>query len=426
MELNKLNPNILLVTASFGEKGDSGILAYDFFKAFKTNGFDIELFTEYKADIIDEHLYLKKKRSKNYTAIIKALYNKYILKNNDVYSFFYRNEHRPPVNPSHILSKINKKYDLVIILFWNKFIGAQVIEKIYDKLKCPIYFFAVDDSPVTAGCHYVYNCTGYQKMCEDCPSLFARKYTFKNMQYRLNVWNKVKPKVFTNTFCSEYFKKSTLFKGETINIIYPVINEKLFKPTTDKTRLRKKYGINDDNIFVMFFGASYLNNQRKGLTYLYESLRKFHNQIDASIENNIIVLIAGNNDQILDNEIPFIFKKLGVLDMQNLAEVFAISDLYLSPSVMDAGPMMVNQSLSCGTPVVCFEIGVAMDVINGKGTGYCAKLKDTDDFARGIKTIYNLNETERKNMTDRCRKMALETTSYNAVINKIMNVYKSI
>ena len=74
------------------------------------------------------------------------------------------------------------------------------------------------------------------------------------------------------------------------------------------------------------------------------------------------------------------------------------------PSVLDAGPMMINQALSCGLPVVSFEMGVALDVLKNAGTGYCAKLGDYEDFANGIHFIYSLNELEYTSVSFKCFK----------------------
>ena len=436
-EINKsktCKPRILLVTAAIGKKANSGILAYDYYSAFKSNGYEIDILTEYKAEIPENHLYLFQKNSvyfqiKRIKNKIKSITNRFFrIFSNEIssenYYFFYKYESKPPIKPKLITNKIKKKYDLVLLVFWNSFIGAKAIESIFNKLKCPIFFISVDDSTITGGCHYVNDCIGYQRMCENCPASNGEDFPNQNMKLRKEIWGKVKPEIFTNNYCKEYYKKSTLFKNRNINILYPVVNENLFTPTSNQSTLRRKYGI-DNNTFVMFFGAANVNEPRKGISYLYDALRKFYN-IDNISTSNILILIAGNNDQIQDDKICFPYKKLGVLNMYELADVFALSDLYLSPSIMDAGPMMVNQSLSCGTPVVSFDIGVASDLIKDRGTGYCAKLKDSDDFAKGIKTIFDLDEIEKKIMNDSCRNIALETTSYNAIIDKIMKVYGSI
>ena len=87
---------------------------------------------------------------------------------------------------------------------------------------------------------------------------------------------------------------------------------------------------------------------------------------------------------------------------------------------------MVNQALSCGVPVVAFNIGTAIDVVNGKGTGYCAKEISSKAFADGIRWWYGLSESEYCEISKNCREIALETTSYKACVDKIVGVYTEV
>ena len=72
---------------------------------------------------------------------------------------------------------------------------------------------------------------------------------------------------------------------------------------------------------------------------------------------------------------------------------------------------MINQAMMCGTPVVAFSTGVALDlVITGK-TGYRAKCGDSKDLAIGLSYILDLSENHLKIMKDNCRSLALELMS---------------
>ena len=114
---------------------------------------------------------------------------------------------------------------------------------------------------------------------------------------------------------------------------------------------------------------------------------------------------------------------MGYVNFEVLAKTFSVSNLFLSPSVDDAGPMMVNQALSCGTPVVAFEMGAALDVVKDKGTGYCAKIKDSVDFASGIEGIFRMDSNMYQSVSEKCREVALMTTSNNARVENILEVY---
>lgn len=84
---------------------------------------------------------------------------------------------------------------------------------------------------------------------------------------------------------------------------------------------------------------------------------------------------------------------------------------------------MVNQSLSCGTPVIAFEMGTAIDMVKNKNTGYCAKLRDYNDLTTGIIKIMNLSNEEFELVSKECRKVALEYTSDKAFAQRFLEVY---
>jgi len=65
--------------------------------------------------------------------------------------------------------------------------------------------------------------------------------------------------------------------------------------------------------------------------------------------------------------------------------VYNAADVFIVPSLADNQPTTVQESLSCGTPVVGFNIGGIPDMIRHKENGYLARYQDSEDIAEGIK-----------------------------------------
>ncbi len=76
-------------------------------------------------------------------------------------------------------------------------------------------------------------------------------------------------------------------------------------------------------------------------------------------------------------------------DEYSTALVYNAADVFIVPSLADNLPTTVQESLSCGTPVVGFEVGGIPDMISHKKNGYLAKYKDSGDIAEGIKFCIN-------------------------------------
>lgn len=130
-----------------------------------------------------------------------------------------------------------------------------------------------------------------------------------------------------------------------------------------------------------------------------------------------------NFDVVKSKRIGFDTRDFGFVAKEELARIYALADVFLCPSVIDADPMMVNQSLCCDTPVVCFEIGACLYAVKDKGTGLCAKLRDSKSFSECIENICRQTPTEREAMRNKSVKHAQEY-SYEAVVKRVINGYK--
>jgi glycosyltransferase involved in cell wall biosynthesis len=219
---------------------------------------------------------------------------------------------------------------------------------------------------------------------------------------------------------------STLFKNKQVHKILIPIDPDIFKPV-EKAKLRMNLKIGEGKR-IIFFGAVGLTEKRKGMHLLFESLGKLKELIrndGSQLENEILLLIAGGGYQEIVDLLPFESHYLGYLDNNyGIASAYQAADIFLCPSIEDSGPMMINQSIMSGTPVVSFEMGVSLDlVINGE-TGYRAKLKDSSDMATGILKILKLNSDDYSKMSINCRNLALKLCSPETRMGVLGNLLK--
>ena len=207
--------------------------------------------------------------------------------------------------------------------------------------------------------------------------------------------------------------------------MFPPIDEQLFCPK-DKASLRERFGIPASREFVLLAGAQNFQDDRKGGRYLLAALNAFYEGLSEAERERILLLCVGNMAPEMAQAIRLDYRAMGYVALDVLADLYALSDVFLSPSVEDGGPLMVNQALSCGTPVVSFQVGTALDVVDGKGTGYCARLRDAEDFAEGIRRHFRMTAGQRAAQSERCRDMALATTSYEACIRSLDRLLKTV
>lgn len=430
----------VLVISSVDPYIGPGIVGLEHYNSLKEGGLEVDFLTKYPVEGHPEFISvfnqkpinkIEKLKEKIKTLSLRKIRNK-ICHNPLIHQvpghfFFYKKEIDPQVPVKLVVSKITKRYDVVYIMFWQGLLTFATIDALYDKLHCQFHFRCVDYSPMSGGCHFTGDCQRYQTGCGMCPGIRSNReddFTHWNVEYRHKIYEKVKPIVYGNTYMNSFYHKSFLLKDyDRCEIVLPLMDNNEYKPL-DMALCRQKYNIPSDKEFLIFIASQNLNDERKGISYLLQALRYLHNQLSEEEHKKILLVLAGHNIEPIKDSLYFDYLYLGYVRQTELPEIYSMSDVYLSPSVNDAGPSMVNQSMSCGTPVVAFEMGTALDVVKGRNTGYCAKLRDSEDFARGIANIYHLPKHEYKDLRKHCREVALELTSQESHVRNFLKVYE--
>jgi glycosyltransferase involved in cell wall biosynthesis len=339
------------------------------------------------------------------------------IKTDPNYFFFQLDEKKQIYKTRRILEAAGMKPDMIIILFAKGFLNSKNIYELQKGTGAKIFWLMFDMAPFTGGCHYAWECKGYQMNCGNCPGLYSSDpldISYKNLLFKNKFLDMVKIHVMAGSeWQYQQASMSTVFKNKPIHKILLPINPSVFKPV-DKAKLRSDLKVKP-NKKVIFFGAVGLSETRKGMQFLIESLKKLKELIsksDSDIGDKILLLIAGRGFDAINGSLPFESQYLGYLDNNyGIAAAYQAADVFLCPSIEDSGPMMINQSIMSGTPVVSFEMGVSLDLVISGETGYRAKLKDSSDMAQGIYNILNLNESDYNRLSTRCRNLGLKSCS---------------
>ena len=275
----------------------------------------------------------------------------------------------------------------IIYIHWaiGGFLNLKNMEQII-MLGKPVIFFLHDMWDMTGGCHYSFTCEKYKERCNECQVFKKKKENDLSLRLfikKLNLYRKYDNIHFIapSKWLYDCANQSELLKGKPIFLIPNILNAAIFKPF-DKCVAKRILNL-DPNTIVISFGAVSVDNPYKGLSYVikaFEVLKEKYNR------DNITVLIFGKGDEELFNKvIPYNIKYMGYLRDEYISSVVSnASDLVIVPSLAEAFGLVVMESLSCGTPVVGFNVGGIPDMIIHKKNGYLSKYKDADDLADGI------------------------------------------
>lgn len=303
----------------------------------------------------------------------------------------------------------------VICLHWiTGFLTVRAIRRLHDHYQCPFVWMLVDQEPLTGGCHYAFGCDGFKRQCGRCPQLSTNRLRDRSRA----IWKRKHRHlsrlpialVAPTSWIAAQAEQSSLFRDRPVEVIPLAIDTSVFRPV-DQGVARDLLHVPQDKS-VVFFGASSLDDPRKGMGYLAEALDELPSIIDAEHgvlrKEDVFLLVAGHKDRELLEALPFPTKYLGYLqDDVTLALAYQAADVFVCPSVEDAGPMMIPESMLCGTPVVAFNTGGAPDLIETMGTGYLAEYKDSADLANGIHMLLA-----------RCNLAAMRKASHDVAVEK--------
>jgi glycosyltransferase involved in cell wall biosynthesis len=280
----------------------------------------------------------------------------------------------------------------VICLHWiTDFLGVEDIRKTHDHFRRPLLWILMDIEPVTGGCHYSFSCDRFTGMCGKCPLLGSDR----ERDWSRSTWHRKRrclqglPITFVapTGWVERRIRESSLFSGHPVVRIPLAIDVSVFRPVDHKTA-RESLGVPMGKKMI-FFGSASMTDPRKGMSYLSDALRELaHRTREPGSRlktEDILLLIAGKEGADIFHSLPFPRRELGYLEGdERLALAYQAADLFVCPSTEDAGPMMIPESMLCGTPVVAFDSGGAPDLIRSLETGYLAKHKDSADLANGI------------------------------------------
>lgn len=427
--------NILVISAADPDNS-AGIVALDLCSALrKINGYKVTLLIKNYTHCADSSIISYNNRFIHYSNIVSKLVNRIFIKlrfvksntvkSNIDYSFLEYDLSTNYVNTKRLIRKVESSVDIIIVLFMQHFLSYKVLYELSQVYNSPILLYMMDMEVITGGCHSAWNCLEYKAQCGKCPALYSN---YEQDQSRINWLYKKKYIDLTNLVaiaCSgrqyEQLQASSLFMNVSKKKVFLSIHPENFKPA-DKIIARSTLGLPVDKR-ILLFGTVGVHNRKKGFNELMEAIVCLHRRDTIS---NIHIAIVGRVRDDYQYDIPYKYSMLGYLSHDKIILAFQSADVFLCPSIEDSGPMMINQAMMCGIPVVSFDMGVAIDLILTGKTGYRAKLRDTTDFAKGIESILSQSETEYSDMSNNCRELALDlchplvqATQFSQIIDEI-------
>ncbi len=285
--------------------------------------------------------------------------------------------------------------------------------------KIPVIWTFHDEWPINPLSAYSYGCSHCKTGKGKCVNNYTYPKTYNKMF--LNLMFQRKRKAFasleklTIACPSSWLKervKDSYLKNFNAIVVPNGVDVNLFKPVDNKKELREKYDL-PVNKKIVFFSAVGFKEKRKGINHVIEISRLLKNK-------NVLFLGAGKgNIPNAENIYNFGY----VSDKKTMADLYALSDIYIFPSLAEIMPLSVLEAMASGLPVVGFEIGPMKELISRK-EGILTQVNDSESLAESIKEILENNDLKEK-MSFNTREKVVNRFSLNKMIKEYESIYNN-
>lgn len=199
-------------------------------------------------------------------------------------------------------------------------------------------------------------------------SSFIERFCFNNLK------SGVKITVDSPTVMNELVNYG--FDISSITVIPNGVNTDIFSPYENKYELRKKLGLPDNDIILLYVGRLTIHKQPLELIEIFSQLEQKM--------KSITLCIVGKGE--LFNKIQFLIttKKidrvllLGYVSQKDLPSLYACSDYYVMPSKYEGGmpPLTLAEAMASGLPCIV-SVAPSLGDVKAANCGIVVNFKDS-------------------------------------------------
>jgi len=293
-------------------------------------------------------------------------------------------------------------------------------------IPAPLVWTLRDMWAFTGGCHYTAGCAGYRWRCGECPQLRStqeRDLSRKVWEHKLRSWEGLDLwLVPISTWLDECVQESPLLHGVPSRVIPNGVDDKRFRPFP-KDEARAAWGLAPDRQYILFGAVGALKDERKGFPQLADAAR----DLAASCwTTRAEMLVFGDLEPETSPDLGLKTHFLGHIDDdKRLAQLYAAADVMVVPSLQEAFGKTLIEAMACGTPVVAFDSGGPVDIVEHRETGYLAQSFDANSLARGIAWCLDV-PGRAEQMGRKARKCVEQKFDMSVVADQYRDLYSSI
>ncbi|MCL6435191.1 MAG: glycosyltransferase family 4 protein [Leptolyngbyaceae cyanobacterium HOT.MB2.61] len=277
----------------------------------------------------------------------------------------------------------------------------------------------------TGHCAYSFDCDRWKTGCGKCPYPDVYPPISKDcshLEWKLKDWvySRSRLTVVTPSKWMTEQAQQSMLKRFSIHHIPNGIDTEAYQPL-DPDICREALGI-PGNKRVLIFGAQRLTDSRKGGNSLLEALQK----LPDSIKAEIILLTLGEGSEGISTTVGMPVFNLGYVSSDRLKAIaYSAADLLVFPTRADNLPIVLQESMACGTPAVSCKVGGVPELIRPGVTGYLAEPGNSVDLCQGILELLE-DHALRDRLGQQCREIAIQEYSLELQVKRYTDLYQQV
>jgi glycosyltransferase involved in cell wall biosynthesis len=286
----------------------------------------------------------------------------------------------------------------------------------------PVVWTLHDEWAITPHCACTLQGSKLQHGLYVCPSIETQPRILwdnskKLAQTKISIYKQSNLHIVTPSKWLYNRVSKTILKEQNLKLIPNGINSSIFTQT-DKVTARQKLNLPLNKKIVLFLADAGKSNPWKGWKYAEEMVHAFEN------DENVLFLNVGNfNSEAPEKNVEY---RMHIKNTSELALYYSAADTLLFTSVGENFPLVILEAMSCGLPIVSFDVGGVKEVVTHQENGFIASYKDTVSLKAGLDWVLTLTDEE-KSAIAKCSSEKI-TTHYNTstMIQSYFDLYRKL
>ncbi len=269
-----------------------------------------------------------------------------------------------------------------------RFFNLSTLQKM--SLLKPVIWTLHDEWALTAHCAHSLENT---KLCNGlytCPSINMQPRTLWNNDYYLTwrksqIYKKSKLHIVAPSLWLKKRLEKTVLDTQDVRLIYNGIDTSVFV-RKDKQEARNILNLPHDKKIVLFLADDPKKNPWKGWVHAEKVIKSY-----AQDSNTLFVIVGYHKPEESQSNILNITH---ISDKKTLALYYSASDALLFTSIAENFPLVILEAMSCGLPIVAFDVGGVAEAVEHEQNGYITNKENTSELITNLNTLFSLSKEE--------------------------------